>query len=212
MYWECSGVRSKICLLRREAADKADGVPRAAQPPPTRGNPATPRTSLASAVRALDDGDLDALTSVLWADEKDSFANAAVDALSFRVLAVRKLRQALRHKFDEDLPRGWALEATDERLVAFAAARVTFASPYFEEALVEVFGRSYRIVRDGRRWLVDAPSLFPKGPADVGAMKQRTDALADTADEITAGKFETAKEALRTLSNRLDAQPSATAQ
>ena len=81
----------------------------------------------------------------------DARDHAVSDALVSRAHALRHLRDALKIKLNGALPANWRLEATGEKVNAIAAGKVKFAKPYFEEATVEVFGRPYRIVRDGSR-------------------------------------------------------------
>jgi hypothetical protein len=210
VYFEYSGVRSNEVLVRRTAPRPARVNDRPGAHPQPLLDHATPRSTLKMLMLGLDSGQLPAVTGALHAPQGDEAQQRVHGLLVQRAMATGTFVDHVEHKFGKAAAEGAALklEANEDTFRAIDAATVAYP-PYFDTASLDVLGRPYRLVRDGNAWLVSASSIFGNDERRMAEFSRRTEAIRQTADEISRKQYTSVQQAIRKLRERVDPKPTA---
>jgi hypothetical protein len=211
VYWEYAGVKSNelLLLLKFEGPIDERLRERRAEDP----HDGTPKGAVRALLLGLDRGDAPAVSGTLHAPQGDRAQAKVQGRFIQRMMAAARFADMSAFKFGKEAAAAapLKLEATDERLRALDGADVKFP-PYFETATIELPGMRYHLVRDGG-WLVSAATFLKRADADarLATFERRTEAVRNTADEISTGTYKTIEDALRKLRERLGPAPTASA-
>jgi hypothetical protein len=203
MYWEFSGVRSEELGFTQ---DKPRALPKGA-PRVREFDQSTPKAALLTLFRATEAGELAGLDA-LHADKANRAEGDVHNAFVARILAMTGLKDHAKARFGKSAFLDLKIDSDNATVGAIDRATVT-CPPHFDEAMVELANRRYRVIRDRDRWRVSAANFLSNGKPDLAEFERRTQAIRQTTEEINTRQYRSADEALRVLRKRIDPNPSA---